>query len=596
MNRSIAIVALLALAGSAQAQLTGPSTLQSSYMLPSNPSSGVRVISIASNGNGTGGLAAESYQRLDFSNNPIAGGYQLAGIPDGMGAFDNGDGTFTVVMNHELGANVGAQRAHGSRGAFVSQWIVRGGAGLNPNSLPGTAFQVVGARDAFDNVNLYNISTGSYQNFNSASPMPAYSQGSTFGVQGWNNNNPSRNGIGRLCSGDLAAPGAYTYTDPSGQVFGTDARIFQSGEEIGASGRTFAHVLTGAERNSSWELPRLGDFSWENSVASPFSQRSTIVIGSDDSGTGGLYVYVGTKQSTGNTIERAGLTNGSLYGLRVIGQGTSAGQPVETRAGGLNVGAGFTTSARFDLHNFGDATSIPGTNVTVAPLPTVQGLQERGDANGVTNFLRPEDISWDPRHPNSVYFVTTDGTNASGGRSRLYRASFDDVTNPTAGGTITMLLDSGLASGGANSLVSNTGASTFEMLDNMTVVNGSDGVTRVLMQEDVGNQSRLSRLWLFDTATGVLEEIAIPDANRFLTGTNPGQFLTQDEESSGIIPAPWLGEGWFLMSFQAHYASSTELVEGGQMMAIYIPQTIPTPGAAALLGLAGAVAARRRRA
>ena len=30
------------------------------------------------------------------------GGYTMAGTPDGLGAFDNGDGTFTVLMNHEF--------------------------------------------------------------------------------------------------------------------------------------------------------------------------------------------------------------------------------------------------------------------------------------------------------------------------------------------------------------------------------------------------------------------------------------------------------------------------------------------------------------
>jgi hypothetical protein len=29
-------------------------------------------------------------------------GYTMAGIPDGLGAFDNGNGTFTVLMNHEI--------------------------------------------------------------------------------------------------------------------------------------------------------------------------------------------------------------------------------------------------------------------------------------------------------------------------------------------------------------------------------------------------------------------------------------------------------------------------------------------------------------
>ena len=52
------------------------------------------------------------------------GGYPMVGIPDGMGAFDNNDGTFTLLLNHELGNTQGVARAHGSAGAFVSKWVI----------------------------------------------------------------------------------------------------------------------------------------------------------------------------------------------------------------------------------------------------------------------------------------------------------------------------------------------------------------------------------------------------------------------------------------------------------------------------------------
>src|SRR5262245_59695737 len=97
---------VLALAGVAatsvltSAQGTGPSTLQSAYVLPSLAS--VETTSILSVGDSVLG-------------------YRMVGIPDGLGAFDNGDGTFTLVMNHELGNAVGVNRAHGAIGAFVSK-------------------------------------------------------------------------------------------------------------------------------------------------------------------------------------------------------------------------------------------------------------------------------------------------------------------------------------------------------------------------------------------------------------------------------------------------------------------------------------------
>jgi len=53
------------------------------------------------------------------SGDTAANGFRLAGILDGMGAFDNGDGTFTVLVNHEIGSNRGIIRSHGGRGAFL---------------------------------------------------------------------------------------------------------------------------------------------------------------------------------------------------------------------------------------------------------------------------------------------------------------------------------------------------------------------------------------------------------------------------------------------------------------------------------------------
>ena len=53
------------------------------------------------------------------------GGYRLVGIPDGLGVAKDKAGNFTVDMNHELATALGSVRAHGSTGAFVSQWSIR---------------------------------------------------------------------------------------------------------------------------------------------------------------------------------------------------------------------------------------------------------------------------------------------------------------------------------------------------------------------------------------------------------------------------------------------------------------------------------------
>jgi hypothetical protein len=58
---------------------------------------------------------------------------------------------------------------------------------------------------------------------------------------------------------------------------------------------------------------------------------------------------------------------------------------------------------------------------------------------------------------------------------------------------------------------------------------------------------------------------------------NNSSFLSQDEESSGIIDASHiLGKGWFLLDVQAHKVNPAdpELVEGGQLLAMFVDPRI----------------------
>jgi hypothetical protein len=186
--------------------------------------------------------------------------------------------------------------------------------------------------------------------------------------------------------------------------------------------------------------------------------------------------------------------------------------------------------------SLGDVTNTTGAQ-----------LQTESVAAGVTGFQRPEDAAWDPMNLHVLYFVTTNAFNAP---SRLWRATFDDVANPAAGGTIETVLD---------------GSEGQQMLDNITVNDRG----QVLLQEDPGNQSYIARLWLYDHATDSLTEIAKHDPERF--APSGVAFLTQDEESSGIIPAPFLGSGKYLLDVQAHYSLPGELVQGGQLLTISVP-------------------------
>jgi Bacterial protein of unknown function (DUF839) len=332
--------------------------------------------------------------------------------------------------------------------------------------------------------------------------------------------------IGRLCSADLPAQTAF-FDRRSGK--GTTARLFMDGEEVGPEGRGFAHSLEG----TSWELPHLGKFSWENSVARPGSGDKTVVVGLDDATPGQVYVYVGDKASSGSPVERAGLVGGKLYGIKVAGAA-------------LETAAGIPANTAFSLEPVGADGSVQ--NMTGAAIQTASV------ADGITQFLRPEDGAWDPRRLNDFYFVTT---NAIDSPSRLWRLRFNDPTDPSAGGTITAVLD---------------GTEGQQMLDNMTI----DRRGRVLIQEDPGSNlpagqtDYLAKVWLYDIEDDTLTEIAHHSPARFSPGGSG--FLTQDEESSGIIPAPFLGSRWFLADVQAHFTNSDpELVEGGQLLALRVP-------------------------
>ena len=115
-------------------------------------------------------------------------------------------------MNHEIGANQGITRAHGTAGAFVSRWRINK-----------TTFAVEAGRD------LITTAVG-------AGGAPPF---------------------GRFCSADL--PAATAFFNPATGL-GTTERIYMNGEEVGNEGRAFGTVVprkppTGARmKTDDWFL------------------------------------------------------------------------------------------------------------------------------------------------------------------------------------------------------------------------------------------------------------------------------------------------------------------------------------------------------
>jgi hypothetical protein len=170
---------------------TGPSSSSSPYVVNVPPS--VNVVSLLTVG--------DSVNAKPGSAQP----YRMVGIADGLGAYDNHDGTFALLMNHELGTSAGVVREHGFTGAFVSQWIIRK-----------SDLAVLHGGDVVKKVYEWNAAGGAYQ--------------------------AATRAMGRLCSADLPARSAF-YNSRTGK--GYSGRIFMNGEEVGNEGRAFAHIATG---------------------------------------------------------------------------------------------------------------------------------------------------------------------------------------------------------------------------------------------------------------------------------------------------------------------------------------------------------------
>lgn len=185
--------------------------------------------------------------------------------------------------------------------------------------------------------------------------------------------------------------------------------------------RAFAWIVTGAFAGHVFELMSLGRLRFENNVASPHEQDLTIVLSTDDAASGLVSVYVGTKTDVvgASPIELAGLDNGALYYVK----------------------AGTLTS---ELAPGSMPSSVAFTLVAVANQrdTTYATLRSRATTLGATLFSRPEDCAWDTRDRNIAYFTTTSW-------SRLYRLRFADITNPTAGGTLELLVSDGANNGAA---------------------------------------------------------------------------------------------------------------------------------------------------
>ena len=420
----------------------------------------------------------------------------LRGVPDGMGALKNADGTLTLLSNHEI--SLSSAVAQASKSA-TGTW----GSSISKLTFDPTTNKITKVENLIKNMSYYNYATETWGSSWTQSVPVGFPAVDAFG------GDVGTNGLNRFCSGNLVAAGGLSYTEKDAKTkktvtYGYTGPVYFTGEEGGDTSRGFAFDLAG----NGVQLPSFGLAGWENFLTKPATGKTTVVMGNEDNAAtdSQLYMYVGTKQTTGsNFAEKAGLTNGKLYTVALSGFASDNAVRAAKKVGDkIKVG--------FNLIN---------TN------PNFGKFSAMAQTNGTT-FSRIEDGEWDPNNPNVYYFVTTESNkdplatavNPANNYSRdggaLWKMTFADAKDPFKGATVEMLLN------GTEPLLLNKP-------DNMTV----DENGYILLQEDPGNNEHVSRLVAYRISDGKMAVLANFDPQYFTKAGS--KFITIDEETSGAI-------------------------------------------------------------
>ena len=450
-------------------------------------------------------------ERYPETSNP-AKQYQMIGIPDGLGGHRGPNGTRVVYMNHELGSAVSSEPTLGdplNRGAFVTKAILdRDG-------------NVISAERAYDFV---------------------FNENDFHGPAADTSN--STRAFSRFCSSSLAGP-----------EHGFDRHIYITNEEEGTPANSFdgmGGLAVAIVDNNLYTLPKMGRFSWENTLIQPTKGRLTVAMGMEDGPfaldpaveNSQIYMYVGTKERTpgASVLRRNGLDNGQLYVLA-----PANGAPA--------------SEADFESGSI---------KVQWVLIPDAEDLDEAeleaaSDAVNAFRFARPEDGAFDLRDPRRFVFVTTGGATGENELGRLYELKLG--RNPLAEATLEMVYN-------ADQIIANGGDIAISP-DNIDISRDylmvqEDGTTesRIVM----GSKGRDGSIWRFRIGDG---GVSLRSAKRIVELDPPGRDGNATVgpgiwETSGIIDASKLyGSGSWLFDVQAHAPTTPpgpNQIEDGQLL------------------------------
>jgi len=413
------------------------------------------------------------------------GNYLIGGIPDGMGVIQSGN-KLRVVTNHEWSNSNAVAAARASSAGLTN------GSYVSEMHYDLSKKEIVAGKDFMQFVEWFDYKALDY------TYEPTAPKGAEAKDQYGSINHATL--MNRFCSSTLADAGTF-YSKSAG--VGYKGAVYLTGEEGGDESRGFA----GNEEGDFAQMPRLGLAAWETFVPAPTTTKSTVVFGNEDGSAidSQLFMYAGTKTKTGEWYEKAGLTNGKLYVM--------ASDVLNDNAFRAKYAKGVSAPASFKVIDYKQNGKLQN---------------DKARELGMT-LARVEDGHFDPKKPNDYYFVTTESNKdpkatapnpatptVSRDGGALWRLRLKDVNDPLKGGTLTMLLDG-------------SEAPYLSKPDNIVV----DDLGNILIQEDPGNNAALARVVSYRISDGKLATVAQFKSEYFTTGATA--FITQDEESSGII-------------------------------------------------------------
>jgi len=357
-------------------------------------------------------------------------------------------------------------------------------------------------------------------------------------------------GLIRFCSAFMAGPdqgfGRYTFLVneesndilpvPAGAPYGSDPSVAPYRQ-----GGYSAYIETTSglgETSKIGVLTSGGRHNHENQVIVPGWRKGIVSLSGDDTFTSPSTVarpnlsqlYMLRAKNANHFLK----DDGTLWAFRVTGTQAGPVAPADPQNGAndfFEIGTGMSWTGEF--------IPVPDdvARGTTAAKPQ-DALEDWSNANNIFQFIRVEDIAYDPDAPRTVYFADTGNSRLieDSGTGRLYRAPSGTSGTSASLGRIFKMAFNAEDPTKVDAFSVLTEASTLGMRnpDNLAV-----GHSSLMVQEDTSD----AKIWRYSLSGGTWAHVA--------TATQP------TAETSGITDvSEWFGPGWWALDVQSHVNQS----------------------------------------